>query len=269
MNLLVVEMRRALHRRVVWGLVGLALALCALGGVISYVDSRDLNVLLLERTGQTHAAVMEHWWIPGGGDGILPIAAIALLLGGLIGGASVAGAEWKAGTVTTVLTWEPRRGRLHAARTASAGLLAFVIALGLQVVFLAAFVPSVVAHGSTGDIDGAWWLGLVAAMVRIAAITACSAVIGVSLATIGRSTAFAIVTAWVWLAVGEGIVRSLAPDQGRLLLGESSTTVLAWARLDTDHAVLDVWPALGLALVYVTILTAIGTASFLRRDVAG
>jgi len=269
MNLLVVEMRRALHRRVVWGLVGLAVALSALAGVVAFLDSRDLNVVLLERTGETHAAVMEHWWISGGGDGILPIAAIALLLGGLIGGASVAGAEWKAGTITTVLTWEPRRGRLHAARTASAGLLAFVIAFGLQIVFLASFLPSVIAHGTTGDIDRAWWFALVAAMGRIAAITACSAVLGVALATIGRSTAFAIVAAWLWLAVGEGIIRSLKPDWGRALLGESSTTVLTWARLDADHAVIGVWPSVALALAYVTVLTALGAITFLRRDVAG
>jgi hypothetical protein len=106
-------------------------------------------------------------------------------------------------------------------------------------------------------------------MVRIAAITACSAVIGVALATIGRGTAFAIVTAWLWLAVGEGIVRSLEPDWGRLLLGESSTTVLTWARLEGDHAVMGVWSSLALALVYVAILTAVGAASFVRRDVAG
>ena len=68
-------------------------------------------------------------------------AALFLVVGAAICGASVAGAEWKAGTITTVLTWEPSRRRFHAARTASAAILAFAIGFALQIVYLAAAAP--------------------------------------------------------------------------------------------------------------------------------
>jgi hypothetical protein len=271
MNLLLVEMRRALHRRIVWGLVALALALSALAGTIAFLDSRDLDVALLRLQGETHPAVMVDWWNGGGGgnDPVLGIAALALTLGGLIGGSSVVGAEWKAGTVTTVLTWEPRRGRLHGARTASAGILAFVIAFALQIAFLAAFLPAVLVHGTTTGVDVPWWFSLVATMARIAGIAACSAVIGTALATVGRSTAFAIVAAWLWLAVAESIIRGLKPDWGRMLLGNSATTVLTWSPIEGDQAVFGIGASALVAFAYVLVIVAAGTVSFSRRDVAG
>jgi hypothetical protein len=268
MNLLLVEMRRALHRRLVWTLIALAVVASAVAGAIAFFDSTDLDLQMLRLEDQTHPAVMTDWWIPGSGDGALSIAALALALGGLVGGASVVGAEWKAGTVTTVLTWEPRRRALHAARTASAAVLAFVIAVTLEVVFLAAFLPAVLAHGTTDGVDGGWWLALGAAGMRIALMTACSAMIGTALATIGRGTAFAIVVAWVWLAVGESLVRGLKPAWSRLLLGESTTTVLTWSPLDGDQAVLQPWTSALLAAGYVGLLVVAGTLSFTRRDVA-
>ena len=106
--------------------------------------------------------------VDGGEDSFLLTAALFLVVGAAICGASVAGAEWKAGTITTVLTWEPSRRRLHAARTASAAILAFAIGFALEVVFLAACRPGrgaqrhhrrhrrrVVGRAALGD-DRAW-----------------------------------------------------------------------------------------------------------------
>ena len=170
-RLLVNEMRRALHRRVVWVLLLLAFVGIALLGVIAFTDSAGRTVTELHADG-THPAVMADWWVGGGGDGILMIAALPLVLGALFGGASVVGAEWRAGTVTTVLTWEPRRLRLHVGphrgvrhprdghrvrprdRCSSAATL-----------------PAVLAHGTTAGTDAAWWGGLLAAMVRLALLT--------------------------------------------------------------------------------------------------
>lgn len=269
MNLLLVEMRRALRRRLVWVLVVLAALGSAVAGVIAFFDSADLDLQQLRLAGETHPAVMAHWWVAGTGDGILSIAALALTLGGLVGGASVVGAEWKAGTVTTVLTWEPRRGRLHASRTAAAGALAFAIALALQVVFLAAFLPAVLVHGTTEGVDGAWLAALAAAVTRIAFLTACTAIVGTALASIGRSTAFAIVVAWIWLALAEGLVRGLKPGWSRMLMGDSITTVLTWSPLDAEHQVVGPSTALLIVVAYVAALFGAGTLSFTRRDVAG
>ena len=105
-----------------------------------------------------HPAILGDWWARGAGEGFLLVAAIFLAIGAAICGASVAGAEWKWGTVTTALTWEPRRVRLHLARTLSAGVLAFFIGLALQVIFFVAALPAVFAHGNTDGVDGAWWI---------------------------------------------------------------------------------------------------------------
>ena len=101
-QLTVVEMRRALRRRLVRWMIALAVALCGLTGVIVYLASRD--PLELARS-SAHPATMSSWWISGGGDGFLVTAALFLVVGAAICGASVAGAEWRAGTITTALTW--------------------------------------------------------------------------------------------------------------------------------------------------------------------
>ena len=232
MNLFVVEMRRALHRRVVRVLMLLALVGCAVVGVIVFVDSAGRTLAELTANGQAHPAVMRDWWIAGGGDGALPVAAFFLVLGGLVGGATVAGAEWRAGTVTTLLTWEPRRVRVHLARTAACGVLAFVIAFVLQASSSGSLLPAVLVNGSTANLDGNWWLSLVAAMVRTSMLTAIAAVLGVALATLGRNTAFALVFVFGWIAVIEGMVRGFKPGLARFLWGENLTIVLAWAQLD-------------------------------------
>src|SRR5918994_2568193 len=172
-SLTFVEMRRALHRRLVRWMIVLAVSLSALAGVIVYLTSRDPVVLAREGT---HPARMVSWWGGGGEDSFLLTAALFLVVGAAICGASVAGAEWRAGTITTALTWEPSRRRLHAARMASAAILAFAIGFALEVVFLAAAVPAVVLNGDAYGIGGGWWAGLVLAMSRVALITALVAV---------------------------------------------------------------------------------------------
>src|SRR5258706_7329996 len=122
-------------------------------GLVAFFDSAGKSLAQLQAD-DGHPALMSKWWVAGTGEGVLLIAAIPLLIGALLGGATVAGAEWRAGTISTVLTWEPRRLRLHAARAASAFVLAAVIAVVLQMLVLALNLPAAVAHGSTVGNDG-------------------------------------------------------------------------------------------------------------------
>ncbi len=191
MNLLLVEMRRALHRRVLRVMVALALFWCAFAGVVAFLSSSGKTLAELHRRGATHPAVLTDWWAPGQDSAVLT-AAIFLMLGGFFTGAAVAGAEWRAGTVTTVLTWEPRRVRLNLTRTAAGLILAFIIATFLQVMFLASFLPAVLANGSTSGAGSDWWISLGLAIARTSLLTAIVSVLGVALATLGRNTAFAL-----------------------------------------------------------------------------
>ena len=268
MNLLIVEMRRALQRRVVHVLILIALIGCVFAGVIAFTSSAGETLAGLHSDGNTHPAVMRDWWIAGSGDGALSVSGLFLLLGGLIGGASVAGAEWRAGTVTTVLTWEPRRVRLHLSRTAACGILAAVIAMALQILFLASFLPAVLANGSTAGLDADWWIALVAAMLRVSLFTAVGAMLGVALATLGRNTAFALVTVFAWVAILEGVIRGLKPGLARFLWGENMTTILTWAQLENVSFRRGPVVALVTVMLYLSVITAIATFVFRRRDVA-
>lgn len=262
------EMRRALHRRFVWGLIALSLVGVGILGLVAFFDSTGKSAAELTEYG-THPAIMVGWWVGGSGDGILMIAAIPLLMGGLLGGASVAGAEWKAGTVTTVLTWEPRRLRLLATRTISAFTLASIIALLLQTVFLASTLPAVAAHGTTAGTDAAWWWSLVAALTRISLVTGGAALVGVALATIGRSTAFALVIGFAWMGIGENLVRGFKPSLQDLLIGDNLAVVLTWAPLDAaDWVRSEITASLTLA-VYFSVVFALGAVAFSKRDIAG
>ena len=58
-------------------------------------------------------------------------------------GASAVGAEYRAGTVTTILTWEPRRTRLLLARIGAA----VIVGMLLFVVVHAVFIGGVGARG--------------------------------------------------------------------------------------------------------------------------
>ena len=76
-HLTVVEMRRAMHRRLVRWMIALAVALSVLAGVIVYVTSRDS--VALARDGSTHPALMATWWRTGE-DSFLITAALFLVV---------------------------------------------------------------------------------------------------------------------------------------------------------------------------------------------
>jgi hypothetical protein len=216
-----------------------------------------------------HPAVLVDWWAVGAGDGTLMIAAIPLLLGSLFGGAAVAGGEWRAGTVTTLLTWEPRRLRLHLARLLAGLGLTLVVTLLLQLLWMATTVPAVVVNGSTAGADVAWWWSLVGAVGRMSLLSAAAALIGVSLATLGRNTAFALGVTFAWVALGEGIIRAAKPGLAGHLLGENLAIVLTWAQLDGAEFTRSGAAAAVTVGLYAVGLAAVGAFAFTRRDVAG
>lgn len=264
-RLLFVEMRRAMHRRFVRWMIALALALCAMTGVIAFASSRDPSNM-----GTGHPVHMASWWTTGGGSGdsLLLTAALFLVFGAAMCGASVGGAEWRAGTITTVLTWEPSRWRLHAARTSSAAIMAFFIGFALQIVMLASTLPGVFLNGSTTGTDGDWWLALVLAMTRISMITALIAVLAVNIATIGRNTSAALIGIAVWAFVAERTIAGLKPGWARFLIGENVATVVPWTALEDAGFERPPTVALATLLVYLAIIVVIATSTFVRRDIA-
>ena len=270
MNLLIVEMRRALRRRAIRILIAVGLMGCVIAGVVTWFGSSGKTLLQLRADQEGSPAIMTDWWINDGNEaeGFLVIAVFFLLLGAYFAGSTYAGGEWRAGTVTTQLTWEPRRLRLHSARIASAAILGFTISLGLQVVFLASFLPSVWAHGTTAGADAAFWADLVVAMMRFSALTAAAAVLAVAIATAARNTAFAVISAFAWMAVIEPLVRALKPSLGRWLWAENVGTVISWGQLPDADFTRGPLAALTVLLIYGAAIAAVSAVSFQRRDLS-
>jgi hypothetical protein len=171
--------------------------------------------------------------------------------------------------VTTVLTWEPRRVRLGLTRTAACALCAFVLALVLQALFLASFLPAVLAHGSTSGATAGWWTSLALVLLRVALMTGLAAAVGVSLASIGRNTAFALGVVFAWMAVVEGIVRGLRPGWAEYLWAENLGTVVPWMQLEQVEFSRGPLVALATVVLYTAVLVILATVLFHRRDIAG
>jgi hypothetical protein len=256
--LLVTEVRRALARRITWALV--AAALCAIGvmGVVAFVRGEEAEL----------SRLTELW--PGGReDGILLVTGIYLVGGALVGAASVVGAEWKAGTVSTWLTWEPRRVRALLARFAAVAGCAMVIAGALQALLVAALLPTILTSGSTSGADGAWLVDAAAGVVRGVALVGMAALTGAAIATLGRSTSAAIGAGFVYLAIVESLVRAVRPGWASWLVGENAGTFFTAQSLVREHATRSVAAATVTIVVYVAAIVAVAVVVFDRRDVTG
>jgi ABC-2 type transport system permease protein len=197
-------------------------------------------------------------------------AAFIVVLIGLVSGASSVGASWQSGTITTILSWEPRRIRWFLTRLAALALGVLIISIGLMVFMAASAAAGAALRGSTATTTG--WLGDVAeTMLRIALVAVGGAMLGATVAMIGRNTAAALGAVFVYMAVFESVVRGLRPTLGRFMLGDniasfvSGTTTQLYS--DDNVFVLTPWRGALVIGVYVAVLI-VASASLLRsRDV--
>jgi hypothetical protein len=256
--LLASEIRRALSRRVTWMLV-----IAALGGIVI------LGLVAFVQGDETDLSRLTQLWPGGREDGILLVTGIYLIGGALVGAASVVGAEWKAGTVSTWLTWEPRRVRAIGARFGAVAVCAMLIGAVLQALLVAALLPTVLTSGSTSGADSAWLVDAVAGAARGIALVGMAAVTGAAIATLGRSTSAAIGAGFVYLAIIEGLVRGIRPSWAGWLVGENAGTFFTGQDLVREHTSRSVAAATVTILVYVGLLVTVAVLAFQRRDVTG
>lgn len=254
--LLGVEVRRALARRMLLALIVLALGGVAVGGIITFVKSHppspevlaqaqaradaDLERCLAGRLVRDkylppdttrdefcHQAISPrnyyssstfHLWDL---DNWLQGVSFLLVAGALAMGASFVGAEWHAGSMTTLLTWEPRRLRVLTAKIIAIAVVAFVVTIGLQAVlgFFLALVA--VVRGDTAGTGGAWLRSVVGSGLRISATASVASVMGLAVAMIGRNVSAALGGIFVYVAVVEGILRAIRMKYGLWLLGDN------------------------------------------------
>lgn len=300
--LIVTEMRRLLARRLFKGLTIIVLAALSIAGVAAFIASEDSPQAIAqaraERTAEIQQCVTRTTALTGTAvddypalartdpqafceeqvwsndprfsfrdfKWMLSVFAMPLLILAWLVGASFVGAEWHHRTVTTLLTWEPRRVRVMAAKVIAVAGVGFVWIMVLQAMIAASFFPAAQFEGSTQGVDAAWWGDLSLTMLRTGGIATVAALMGLSLATIGRNTAAALGVGFVHLAVIEGLIRAFRPSWMDWLVGEN----LGLALFGSDgpplgHSETAAWLLL---TAYTVCLVTIATMIFRRRDIA-
>lgn len=246
-GLLAVELRRFRSRRLLWILAALtAMAIAYAGGIAFWNERFDLVDLP-----EAFTAIFG------------PLMLVALILG-----ASFIGAEWHAGTVTTLLTWEPRRGRVFAAKLLA--MLGSVFVLSVATLALLGIVLALDAavRGTTAGADGAWLAETLGTGLRVAFLACFAAVVGFGLAAIGRNTAGALGAFFGYLVVFEGLVRALERRLTDWLVSQNIAWVLAAAEpSEAEHAGRSMMGAALYLLVVAALVLVVAVAVFRARDV--
>jgi len=254
--LLAVEIRRILARR----LIRLLLLLYVLGIAVAAV------ILLVKSAGEPtpysdprfHLETLIH--VFGG-------TTVPLVLGAWLIGASSIGAEWHAGTISTTLTWEPRRVRLLLAKAAAAVIVSALVYLGLQALMAALFLPAAFAGGQTGGIDRAWVAEAAALLGRAVALTGIAAVIGFSLASFTRNTAAALGVGFAYVVILENFLAALRPGWRSWMLVQNAVIFVANFHDQVGGSPRDVLSSGLIISGYAVAMLAIATAWFRARDV--
>jgi len=299
--LLGVEWRRVLARRLVRVSAALAVVAVLAAGAIAFLVSRDTDAASLAQaqaarqvevqrciagqlegvpadiTPEERAQFCEQGFIPPVPDRrfhyehlpeiLVGTSGFAIILGWLLG-ASLVGAEWHAGTMATLLTWEPRRVRVLVAKLLAAGTLVFALTVVLQVLLGAALLPAGLLRGTTNGIDSDWLQSLSGVGLRVAAISVVGATMGASIATIGRNTAAALGIAFGYLAIVENAIRGLRPNWSPWLLGDNVIVVITNQTQNAPLVGRSALAAAALIACYTLALLAAALFAFRRRDIA-
>jgi ABC-2 type transport system permease protein len=299
-TLLAVEVRRVGARRLVRVTVALAALAILAGATIAFLVSRHSDQATVARAGAARQAQVERC-IAGQLDGVpsdipaqdrpqfceqhvgspiedrrfhyenLPdilvgMSWFAILLGWLLG-ASLVGAEWHAGTMATLLTWEPRRVRVLLAKLVAAGALAFTLAVGLQILLGAVLLPAGLLRGTTEGIDSDWLRSLGGVGLRVASVSIVGTLIGFSIAAIGRNTAAALGIAFGYFAIVESAIRGLRPRWTSWLLGDNIMVVITGQPQNFPLVDRSTLGAATVLACYTLGLLALAVAIFHRRDI--
>jgi ABC-type transport system involved in multi-copper enzyme maturation permease subunit len=261
--LLAVEVRRALSRRLVRVLVLVAVLGIVFIAIGAFVSS-DPDAADAFSPGDIWSNEFED---EGNGEAnFVGGVSFLFLLMALLGGASFVGAEYKAGTITTLLTWEPRRLRVIGAKLAAAALVAAVLFVVLELALAGALSPAAIVRGTGfGDAPDDFYRTLAGFLVRGALLTGGCAVLGGTIATVGKNTTAALGVVLGYIVIVEQIVRGLRPGWNAWYLAENLAIVLSGERL--DEVVRSVPGAAAVLLFYLAMFVAVTLVVFARRDV--
>lgn len=203
------------------------------------------------------------------GEILRPVGAL-LIIAGFVVGASAVGADWHAGFMPTLLTWEGRRSRVFAAKLLAVAGTAFLAVALWELLLTAVLAAFATARDTTDLTDAAWVRSTGGLGLRIAAMAAAAAAFGFALALIGRGTA---------AALGGGLSYVLVLET---VLGSNFKPLRPWLALDNavvfvkgefeggpagDVPGRTVTAAALILVAYLAALLAVSLQVFRRRDV--
>ena len=201
-------------------------------------------------------------------EGILKGVGAVLAVLGWAFGASLVGAEFVSRGMTTLLTWEPRRSRVFAAKTLAVLVAMSVFALVVLALVTLAMAPALALHGSPLRANDPTVASLVGAIGRGVALATLSSAIGLAIATIGRSTASALGAGFAYVIVLEYVLGSTVERWRRWLLLGNVIVLVSGQDSAADVSGRSVTAAaVFLTAVAVTLLVA-AAGTFRIRDVA-
>lgn len=199
-------------------------------------------------------------------DGVTLGVSVPLIMVTFLIGASLVGAEWRSGTMTTLLTWEPNRLRLFLTKLAVAVVVCVGFALAIQLILLLLLLPVAAARGSVSGLDGEFFRSLTGVMGRAALMVAFSSAIGFAIGATGRNTAAALGVGFVYIAVVEGFLTGMLPwFRPWSVVGNA----IIWMSGETSREI-DGRSVVGagvLLVAYAAGVSAAATAIFRTRDV--
>ena len=198
---------------------------------------------------------------------ILQGAGILVVIGGLLLGASFAGAEWHAGTMTTLLTWEPRRVRVLAAKAIVTAAAVFVLMVLLLAVFAGALTLVASTRGITDHLGDHFVRSVAGTVLRVAACSSAGALVGLAIAMLARNTAAAVGIGFAYLAVIEGLIRGLRPGWQHYLLADNIAVVVTGGDAGIMREPVTFAHAAVTVVIWAAALMVAAAAAFRVRDV--
>lgn len=198
---------------------------------------------------------------------ILGGTSIPLIILGLAFGASFIGAEWHEGTVTPLLTWQPRRVLVLATKALAVLLAVIVSAIAIQTLLGLALWLVAALRGTTAGADAAWLSETAGIALRGAIIAGLMSVIGFSIGAVARNTTVAVILGFVYFGVGEQIIRNLKPQWQPWFVGDNAAAFVIGDTQQMFGLFRSPSGALLVVTLYAVAALALSAAWFQNRDV--
>ncbi len=151
--------------------------------------------------------------------------AIVLALFGFVVGASFIGAEWAAGTLSALLTWEPRWIRILLAKVLGLAIVLTIAGVFVLTADIAGHAGVAAWRGDTSGVTDGLLMSTGLTALRGVALAIAAALIGFAIAGTTRNTAAALGAGFAYFLGAELVVRNFWHDSVRWLL---TSNVAAW-----------------------------------------